>query len=168
MSNFKSGSGNLDFGSDDGDDETDGSTDEANETGDSEERDESSGSSSDESLSTASGTVPSQSAGSAERQRPDHESAETDADARSSSASPDYPYFVRRSNVGDERDTRLEIHVRDKVADREGAFRSELADRLGTNEVSKTDAREFALLAAFHHPDRVAELMREEGFGALD
>jgi hypothetical protein len=32
----------------------------------------------------------------------------------------------------------------------------------------KTDAREFALLVAFQHPDRVAELMREEGFGALD
>lgn len=40
-------------------------------------------------------------------------------------------------------------------------------EELGASEVSKTDAREFALLAAFQYPERVAELMREEGFGAL-
>jgi hypothetical protein len=78
-----------------------------------------------------------------------------------------YPYFVRRSNVGDERDTRLEIHVRDKVADQEAKFRNELAEHLGANEISKTDAREFALLAAFHNPEQVADLMRNEGFETL-
>ena len=86
----------------------------------------------------------------------------------SSSSANEYPYFVRRSNVGDERDTRLEIHVRDKVAEQEAKFRSELAKHLSTSEVSKTDAREFALLDAFQNPERVADRMREEGFGILD
>jgi hypothetical protein len=36
------------------------------------------------------------------------------------------------------------------------------------NEISKIDAREFALLAAFRHPEHVAKLMRDEGFGTLD
>ncbi len=87
--------------------------------------------------------------------------------AASDSGAEKYPYFVRRSNVGDERDTRLEIHVRDKVADQEAKFRNELAEHLETNEISKTDAREFALLAAFHNPEQVADLMRDEGFGTL-
>jgi hypothetical protein len=90
------------------------------------------------------------------------------AEEETETARKQYPYFIRRNNVGDERDTRLEIHVRDKVANREAKFRNELAEQLGASEVSKTDAREFALLVAFQHPDRVAELMREEGFGALD
>ena len=88
--------------------------------------------------------------------------------AETGTAREQYPYFIRRNNVGDERDTRLEIHVRHKVADREAKFRNELAEQLGASEISKTDAREFALLVAFQHPNRVAELMREEGFGALD
>jgi len=33
--------------------------------------------------------------------------------------------------------------------------------------VSKTDAREFALLAAYEHPEKVAALMKEEGFGTV-
>ncbi|MEZ3145722.1 acyl-CoA dehydrogenase [Halobaculum sp. MBLA0143] len=78
-----------------------------------------------------------------------------------------YPYLVRRSNVGDERGKRLEIHVREHVADREAAFRSRLAELLGTDEVSKTDAREFALVAAMEHPELVAEQMRAEGFDEL-
>lgn len=36
------------------------------------------------------------------------------------------------------------------------------------NEVSKIDAREFALLAAIHNSAQVAELMKDEGFGTLD
>lgn len=145
MSNFKSGSGNLDFGGGGdkrGDRETTGGSDSAAER---------------------------------EPDRPDDDpdAAADDPDAAADDPdaeppAPEYPYFVRRSNVGDERDTRLELHVRDKVTDGEAAFRNELAERLGTNEVSKTDAREFALLVAFQHPDRVAELMREEGFGAFD
>jgi hypothetical protein len=79
-----------------------------------------------------------------------------------------YPYFVRRSNVGDERDKRLEVHVREEVAEQEAAFRAELAEKLGVSEISKTDAREFALVAAFEDPDTVAEQMREEGFGELE
>jgi len=50
---------------------------------------------------------------------------------------------------------------------RQPLFRNELAEHLDVNEVSKTDAREFALLAAFENPERVAELMRDEGFGTF-
>ena len=144
MSNFKSGSGNLDFGDDDADSETDEAADTPATPTD------------DDELS---------------QRDPSESLADSDDDATSestdSSSAEQYPYFVRRSNVGDERDTRLEIHVRDKVADSETAFRNELADKLDVNEVSKTDAREFALLAAFQHPERVAELMKEDGFGAI-
>jgi hypothetical protein len=180
MSNFKSGSGDLDFG---GDDAADG-TDAADETDDSTARQNAA----DETDDAADGTdetgggTPDAATGKSASTPPGSVAADRDAAAarstsgsESSGASPptgrsadQYPYFVRRSNVGDERDKRLEIHVRDKVADREAEFRADLAERLDAPEISKTDAREFALLAAFTHPDRVAELMRDEGFGALD
>lgn len=164
MSNFKSGSGNLDFGGDEEDDGEDDDTDHSpSQTAES----------ADDSAQGSTESSP------GEPDEPSSTTAETDVDQPSSdqidgtetsatSTSHDYPYFVRRSNVGDERDTRLEIHVREKVANQEGEFRSRLAEQLDTNEVSKTDAREFALLAAFEHPERVAELMVDEGFGALD
>ncbi|MGQ3414545.1 acyl-CoA dehydrogenase [Natrinema versiforme] len=80
-----------------------------------------------------------------------------------------YPYFVRRSKVLDERDERIEAHLREVVTDQESDFRSELADELETNgNIPKSDAREFALLYAFENPEGVAELMREEGFGELE
>ena len=163
MSSFKSGSGNLDFGGGDSDEKAGRSAEDAQE--DQEQADTISTSEADsepiESESTASGSedgadqLPADQTPGEEKSGPQH-SSET------------YPYFIRRRNVGDERDTRLEIHVRDEVADREGQYRTRLAEELGASDVSKTDAREFALLAAFEHPDRVAELMREEGFGALD
>ncbi|WMT10289.1 hypothetical protein NP511_22095 (plasmid) [Natrinema thermotolerans] len=43
-----------------------------------------------------------------------------------------------------------------------------LADRFDTDEVSKTNAREFALKHAFENPDAVADLMCEEAYGATD
>ncbi|WP_276282640.1 acyl-CoA dehydrogenase [Halorussus caseinilyticus] len=87
---------------------------------------------------------------------------------RSSTSTPaKYPYFVRRNSVGDERSNRLEVHVRDDVADQESAFLTALADELDTDGVAKTDAREFALKLAHEHPDEVAQLMREEGYGEL-
>lgn len=78
-----------------------------------------------------------------------------------------YPYFVRRNNIGDERDKRLELHVRNIVTEQEPEFRNTLAQVLETDEVSKTDAREFALLYAFQNPEGVADLMRDEGFDVL-
>lgn len=146
MSNFKSGSGDLDFGGSDEDDEEDETTTETTETQAEEKKPESTSTEQTTSTAPARGATEEPAAG---------------------SPTEEYPYFVRRNNVGDERDTRLEIHVRDKVADQEAEFRNELATQLDVNEVSKTDAREFALLAAFHHPERVAELMRNEGFDAL-
>lgn len=146
MTNFKSGSGNLDFGNDDDDNESDQP-----------ETAENSVTASSDKESTESDT----------NQTAVESVEETTSESNNSSQINQYPYFVRRNNVGDERDTRLEIHVRDKVANRETAFRNELAEKLDVSEVSKTDAREFALLAAFQHPERVAELMEEEGFGAV-
>jgi hypothetical protein len=142
MSNFKSGSGNLDFGGSDG--ESDGERPDATAAG-------------EDATTTDATDTPSTA-----------DSGRDDAEVEASTGTTEYPYFVRRRNVGDERDTRLEIHVRDAVAEQEAAFRNALAEHLGTNDVAKTDAREFALLAAYERPERVAELMREEGFGALD
>jgi len=158
MSNFKSGSGNLDFGGS-GDDEESETTGESSQSKtQNKTRDQSTSkltqSTSQDEVATDSkdSTISSES---------------NDESTKESPTKDQYPYFIRRNNVGDERDKRLEIHVRDKIADQESAFRSELAEQLGTNEVSKTDAREFALLAAFQHPERVAELMEEEGFGTF-
>lgn len=148
MNSFKNGSGNLDFGANDSDDEED--TDPPAETTETEEP---ARSEADEQTTTQS-SQPS--------------SATTDSSTNTSDTTEKYPYFVRRNNVGDERDNRLEIHVRNKVIEREAAFRSELAEQLGVDEVPKTDAREFALLAAYQHPKRVAERMQEDGFGELD
>lgn len=78
-----------------------------------------------------------------------------------------YPYFIRRNNVTDERNKRIELHLRQDVADSEEEFRKQLADELGVSSVSKTDAREFALILAQEHPEMVADLMREEGYGAV-
>jgi hypothetical protein len=160
MSNFKSGSGNLDFGGED-DGEEDAETTERTQA---EKRARTEPEASEQRRS------PSPDGTSNTGSTTEELSADQEPPRESSGAHPspkEYPYFVRRSNVGDERDTRLEIHVRDKVAEREATFRNELADLLETNEVSKTDAREFALLAAYRHPERVAALMREEGFDAL-
>ncbi|MFC4451374.1 acyl-CoA dehydrogenase [Halorussus aquaticus] len=174
MSNFKSGSGNLDFGGDDDEDgDEDDNTAETAETRE-EEDSESKSTPTEQSTSTSSGrsSTTSPSGTSSESENQSEQSTTGRVSARESGQSPppadEYPYFVRRSNVGDERDTRLEIHVRDKVADREAEFRSKLADQLGTSEVSKTDAREFALLAAFQNPERIAELMEDEGYGTLE
>jgi hypothetical protein len=164
MSNFKSGSGNLDFGGSDENNENDEAANEAKEVQDEQERPEFA---SAEQSPSAPPEKPS-----ADMDSPVEQSASNRAAAEegtgSSTSVDEYPYFVRRSNVGDERDTRLEIHVRDKVADQEAKFRNELAEHLEANEISKTDAREFALLAAFHHPDRVADLMQDEGFGTIN
>jgi len=94
--------------------------------------------------------------------------SETNSEPMSISDPQQFPYFVRRNNVGDERDHRLEIHVRDAVTEQESAFRNELTKHLDTDDVAKTDAREFALLYAYENPDDVAELMREEGYGLTD
>lgn len=159
MNNFKSGSGDLDFGGDDEEEEeksTDKSTQgESAEHTESELPEESASNALDQPLSDT---------GSASNQPKPDRASKTGSKVADSGAET-YPYFVRRNNVGDEREKRLEIHVRDKVADQEAEFRNELAQHLDVSEVSKTDAREFALLVAFHNPERVAELMREEGFG---
>lgn len=164
MTNFKSGSGNLDFGGGNEDDETEETTKTTKEKAEREEKAESNVTEQTASISANEAEPSTES--SSDQPAPDRVPVEESSN--SGTAADQYPYFVRRNNVGDERDTRLEIHVRDKVANREAAFRNELAEELGASEVSKTDAREFALLAAFQYPERVAELMREEGFGALD
>ncbi|WP_256301679.1 acyl-CoA dehydrogenase [Haloarchaeobius salinus] len=160
MNNFKSGSGNLDFGGDESDEEPEEDEEDVSVESFPEEEPEQT-----EQESPVTADSPS-----IERARSPAESRDLATEGPDSDENPrtEYPYFIRRNNVGDERDKRLEIHVRQNVADQEADFRNELAAQLGTGEVSKTDAREFALLAAFEHPEQVAELMRDEGFGALD
>jgi hypothetical protein len=154
MSNFKSGSGNLDFG--------DGSDENAPNEEESSPRDRDAATDQTDATPGDATTAPT------DRTSDGDPTGGGVDDTESEGAQPEYPYFVRRRNVGDERDNRLELHVRDKVARRESAFRNDLAAQLDTAEVSKTDAREFALLAAYHHPDLVAELMEAEGFGTLE
>jgi len=151
MSNFKSGSGNLDFGADSDEADTeDGSVEVMKPSSEATEPTR-------EPADTATGT----------NSLEEETVGEPPERGSTSGMAGTYPYFVRRNNVGDERETRLEIHVRDSVAAREGQFRSALADALDVSEVSKTDAREFALLAAYEHPEKVAALMKEEGFGTV-
>lgn len=145
MTSFKSGSGNLDFGENESNEEEKETSREATE-----HEEPSYPDSGEQSTSKPPQQSPSQ----------------TDRSPDQSNPTEKYPYFVRRSNVGDERDNRLEIHVRDKVIDREAGFRRELAEQLGVGEISKTDIREFALLDAYHNPERIAERMREEVWGA--
>ncbi|QCC49454.1 acyl-CoA dehydrogenase [Halobellus limi] len=162
MSNFKSGSGNLDFGGDDEKEEEPNSSTESTKA-----KDESHTAESTESETARAASADDQPTKTTSTSRDSKREDQIQTATTTSSGTETYPYFVRRNNVGDERDTRLEIHVRDKVAEQEGKFRNKLAEHLGANEISKTDAREFALLAAFHNPEQVAELMREEGFGTL-
>ena len=159
MNNFKSGSGNLNFGGDESEEESD------------EDEEVSARVAAESSMQEAKQTPRTTSDNPSID--PETKSADSQQDSQRSSDGEDtqqreYPYFIRRNNVGDEREKRLEIHVRQKIADQEAEFRNRLAAELETGEVSKTDAREFALLAAFEHPEQVAELMRREGFGALD
>ena len=161
MSNFKSGSGDLNFGDGDETDETDTETTE----GQIPEENVSESPVTEESTPNPPDNTSSDSGASSGQSVSGQVSA-----GRSTTTTPAerYPYFVRRNNVGDERDNRLEVYVRDKIANQEADFRSVLADHLEASEITKTDAREFALLAAFHHPEHVAELMEDEGFNALD
>jgi len=153
-SSFKKGSGSLDFGDDDGSHDPEGDGD---------------ATSSADPESDASTTAPSEDR---DRHSPDAgtEPARGDSDASPSTgtASEKYPYFVRRNTVGEERDHRLELHVREKVADGESDFRSALADELGVDEVPKTDAREFALLHAYQNVEGVARLMEDEGHSEVN
>ena len=159
MNNFKSGSGNLDFGGNESEEESD--EDEEVSTRVATE-------SSMEEANQTSSTTPDSPSIDPETKLADSQQASQRSSDRENTQQREYPYFIRRNNVGDEREKRLEIHVRQKVADQEAEFRNKLAAELETSEVSKTDAREFALLAAFEHPEQVAELMRQEGFGALN
>ncbi|SER39414.1 acyl-CoA dehydrogenase [Natrinema salaciae] len=150
---MKDGAGNLDFGqSDDSTAATDSEPSDGSSSGDGQQ---------DSDRSPSSESSPARPADRAEAQStaPDDSSADEHK----------YPYFVRRSKVLDERDERIEAHLRTEVTDRESDFRSALADELETNDdIPKSDAREFALKYAFENPAGVAELMRDEGFGELD
>jgi hypothetical protein len=167
MSNFKSGSGNLNFGGGD-DDEEDEKSESAGESPAAEEKARSEETESTETDRHSSHPSNLESRDSSSSSSPDSSGRSTPAQSTSTTPEAEqYPYFVRRNNVGDERDTRLEIHVRDMIAEQEAKYRNELAEQLGASDISKTDAREFALLAAFEHPELVAELMKNEGFGTI-
>ncbi len=134
---MKKGSGNLDFGSEDGTDDAEPEPNQEITT--------------DQEPSSATNPT---------------ESDESSPESGSETSPDQFPYFVRRNNVGDERDERLEVHLRKEVSNRESEFREALKQHLGADgEISKTDAREFALIYAFENPADVAELMNEEGYG---
>ena len=143
---MKKGSGNLDFGGSDDESEDDESEPPVADSSDAEQ---------DGSQAQATTT---------------NKSADTESDStdKPDSDNQEFPYFVRRSNVGDERDERIEVHLRPEVNEQESDFRSALADELDVGEVAKTDAREFALKFAYANPEDVAELMRDEGYGLTD
>jgi hypothetical protein len=92
------------------------------------------------------------------------EDSKRQARNRTERKSQQYPYFVRRDKVGDERSERIELRLRSEVMDMESPFIRDLENILG-GDVSKTDAREFAMKVGFENPEKVAELMRDDGFG---
>jgi len=157
MGGMKKGSGNLNFGEEDDD------SDESPEPEASEEREDTEPTSSKEEPEETPDDSDGDDAG-----RPEASTTTDGSTSTSGSGSSKYPYFVRRSNVGDERDNRLELFARNEVVSQESEFRNQLAAELGTDDVAKTDAREYALLQAFNNVEEVAELMREDGYGELD
>jgi len=157
MGGMKKGSGNLDFG------EEDDNSDKSPEPESSEEHEESEATSTEVETDETVDGPDGDDAG-----RPGASTTTEETKSNSSESSSRYPYFVRRSNVGDERDNRLELFARDEVVSQESEFRSQLASELGADDIAKTDAREYALLAAFNNVEEVAELMREDGYGELD
>lgn len=159
---MKSGDGDLDFSVEKSDSS---SSDESQQSTESEDASQSSESSSSQSSPRTKSETTSSPPEENSPPPATHSSASTSS--KTADTESKYPYFVRRNKVSDERDNRLEIHVRDKVVSSEASFRSRLADRLNADEISKTDAREFALLAAYEHPELVAELMEAEGFSEL-
>jgi hypothetical protein len=167
---FKSGSGNLSFGDND-EEEVDGVPEEAGEEiddiADEEADDREPKEVTSEKADDNRGSPRADEANSTSEESTTSTSTASDTESHQTSGH-QYPYFVRRSNVGDERDNRLELFARDEVVSREAEFRSQLASELGTDDIAKTDAREYALLAAFDNVDDVAELMRGDGYGELD
>lgn len=160
---MKRGSGNLDFGSGDASDDEDVES----ETENQDKSTQGTNSEPDRPVTQSPSAESVPEPVSADDSDEDSIEAETE-DNDNGGGREQFPYFVRRNNVGDERDERIEVHLRKSVHSQESAFRNQLADELGTEEVSKTDAREFALKFAFENPEGVAELMREEGFGLID
>jgi len=148
---FKSGSGSLDFEQSDDSDDSEESTNETEAVAEPDSQLES---------------IPEQESSDATETA--IEESRQDTGSSSGESSSKYPYFVRRSSVGDERSNRMEVHVRDDVANHESEYLSALADELDTDSVAKTDAREFALKLAHEQPEEVARLMRDEGYGELN
>jgi hypothetical protein len=144
---FKSGAGSIDFEED---------ADDSDDPEQSQDSDSDTETPADTARDRGSGT----SASPRGRSRPDSDADDTTSEK--------YPYFVRRNTVGEERDHRMELHVRPEIADGESDYRSDLAEALGTDEVAKTDAREAALKIAYQNPELAAEVMKDEGYGELE
>lgn len=163
---MKDGAGDLDFGADDSDKEDETETEPAPESLDADQQDTSETSYTAQTTQSEPSTSSSSDSPSLDQDTP--ESGTTAVQSTpSSSSQTEYPYFVRRSNVGDERDNRLECHVRDSVLSDEAQYLDQLAAYLGEDSISKTDAREYAFKYAFQNPEEVAEMMVSDGFEAL-
>lgn len=159
-SGLKAGAGTIDFFDDEEGEE------------DVDEVDESSGESEQETtdeIESSSGTPKRTSeAETSQSRKSDSRNRSTRSSPRPRASDPeelDYPYFIRRNKVSDEREERMELYVRSSVLEAEASYRNELAASLGTEEVAKTDAREYALILAHENPEMVAEMMEEDGYG---
>lgn len=74
----------------------------------------------------------------------------------------DIPWVYTRGNVKQDRDM-VQFYLRRFVQNAEHEFVDAVADELGT-DVSKTDVREAAYVAAMRNPDLVAEELERWGF----
>lgn len=72
------------------------------------------------------------------------------------------PWVYTRDNVKQDRDM-VQFYLRSSVQDVEGKLVGAVEDELGTN-VSKTDVREAAYVAAMRRPEIVAEELERWGF----
>ncbi len=117
MCGMKQGSGDLNFGDED-------DSDNSPESESSEQREESEPTTAEVATTEAVDNSEEDDAASSS-------TSTTESGTKSSGSSSRYPYFVRRSNVGDERDNHLELFARDKVVSQKSEFRNQLASELG-------------------------------------
>lgn len=72
------------------------------------------------------------------------------------------PWVYRRANVKERREM-VQYYLRDAVQDAEDDLVDAVGEQLGV-DVSKTDVREAAVVAAMRDPDAVADELRRWGF----
>lgn len=79
----------------------------------------------------------------------------------------EYPYILRRDTVKDERTNEHVAFLRDEFADLEDDLHEDVAEQLDLRQkdVSLTDIREAMVKVASQHPNEMAEVLLEWGYG---